>query len=59
VLLDSGCICCSIRGDLSRAMRDLLARRQRGDMPPFRRVIVETRASRTRCRSSRPSPRTW
>lgn len=42
VLLASGCICCSIRGDLSRAMRDLFARRQRGDVPPFRRVIVET-----------------
>ncbi len=42
VLLESGCICCSIRGDLSRAMRDLQARRQRGDIPPFRRVIVET-----------------
>ncbi len=42
VLLASGCICCSIRGDLSRAMRDLHARRQRGDVPPFGRVIVET-----------------
>ncbi len=42
VLLASGCICCSIRGDLSRAMRDLHARRQRGEIPPFGRVIVET-----------------
>lgn len=42
VLLASGCVCCSIRGDLSRAMRDLHARRQRGDVPPFGRVIVET-----------------
>ncbi len=42
VLLASGCICCSIRGDLSRAMRDLHARRQRGAIPPFGRVIVET-----------------
>ena len=42
VLLESGCICCSIRGDLSRAMRDLQARRQRGEVPPFRRVVVET-----------------
>jgi G3E family GTPase len=42
VLLESGCICCSIRGDLSGAMRDLQARRQRGDIPPFHRVIVET-----------------
>ena len=42
VLLGSGCICCTIRGDLSRAIRDLHARRQRGQIPRFRRVIVET-----------------
>lgn len=42
VLLQSGCICCSIRGDFSRAIRDLHARRQRGEVPPFRRVIIET-----------------
>ena len=42
VLLPSGCVCCTLRGDLSRAMRDLYAGRQRGDVPPFRRVIVET-----------------
>ena len=42
VLLASGCVCCSIRGDLSRAMRNLHARRQRGEIPPFGRVIVET-----------------
>lgn len=42
VLLASGCICCSIRGDLSRALRDLHARRGRGEVPPFGRVIVET-----------------
>jgi G3E family GTPase len=42
VLLASGCICCSIRGDLSRAMRDLQERRQRNEIAAFRRVIVET-----------------
>jgi G3E family GTPase len=42
VLLESGCICCSIRGDLSSAMRDLQARRQAGEIPLFHRVIVET-----------------
>lgn len=42
VLLGSGCACCSIRDDLGRAMRDLDARRQRGEIPPFRRMIVET-----------------
>jgi len=42
VLLPSGCICCSIRGDLSRAVRDLFSRRQRGLLGVFRRVVVET-----------------
>lgn len=42
VLMQSGCICCSIRGDLSRALRDLYTRRQQGGVPLFRRVIVET-----------------
>ena len=42
VLMQGGCICCGIRGDLARAVRDLHARRQRGELPPFRRVVVET-----------------
>ncbi|HZP87836.1 MAG TPA: GTP-binding protein [Burkholderiales bacterium] len=42
VLLQSGCICCSMRGDLSGALRDLLGRREREDIPPFDRVVVET-----------------
>ena len=42
VLLKSGCICCTIRGDLSGAMRDLWGRRERGEIPPFRRLAIET-----------------
>jgi G3E family GTPase len=42
VLLPGGCICCMIRGDLSRAIGDLYARCQRGDLPPFRRLVIET-----------------
>lgn len=42
VLLPGGCVCCSVRGDLSRALRDLLGRRRRGALPPFRRVVIET-----------------
>jgi G3E family GTPase len=41
VLLQSGCVCCTIRGDLSAAMRDLYARRERGEIK-FRRLVVET-----------------
>lgn len=42
VLLASGCVCCTIRGDLSDELRDLLSRRTRGEVPPFERVVVET-----------------
>lgn len=39
VLLPSGCLCCAVRGDLARALRDLLPRVQAGEV---RRVVVET-----------------
>jgi G3E family GTPase len=42
VVLDSGCVCCTLRGDLADELRDLLSRRTRGEIPPFRRVVVET-----------------
>ncbi len=42
LLLDNGCLCCAIRGDLKGALRDLFSRRERGEVPPFRRVVIET-----------------
>lgn len=42
VLLSSGCICCSIRGELSDALLKLVSQRRAGTLPPFRRVIIET-----------------
>ena len=42
VLLKNGCLCCSLRGDLAEELRDLLSRRERGEIPTFRRVVVET-----------------
>jgi G3E family GTPase len=42
VLLSSGCVCCTLRGDLSDELRDLLDRSDAGEIPPFRRVVVET-----------------
>jgi G3E family GTPase len=42
VLLSSGCVCCALRGDLSDELRDLLDRRDAGEIPPFRRVVIET-----------------
>jgi G3E family GTPase len=42
VVLASGCVCCTLRGDLQDELRDLLARRDRGEIAPLRRVVVET-----------------
>ena len=42
VLMPSGCLCCTLRGDLADELRDLLSRRDRGEIPQFRRVVVET-----------------
>jgi G3E family GTPase len=42
VLLNAGCLCCTVRGDLVKALRDLFLRRVRGDVPPFARVMIET-----------------
>jgi G3E family GTPase len=42
VLLRSGCICCTVRDDLGAALKDLLSRRARGQIPPFARVVVES-----------------
>ena len=41
-VLASGCICCTIRSDLEETLRALLVRRDRGEVPPFRRILVET-----------------
>lgn len=42
VLLGNGCLCCTTRSDLQVALRRLVAERERGDVPDFRRVIIET-----------------
>ncbi|MEX0852461.1 MAG: GTP-binding protein [Bauldia sp.] len=42
VLLTSGCVCCTIRGDLKEALVRLYGRRQRGEVPPFTRIVIET-----------------
>jgi G3E family GTPase len=42
VLLQNGCLCCTIRGDLSAAIRDLYGRRERGEIAPFARLAIET-----------------
>lgn len=42
VLLQSGCICCTVRGELVEALRDLHSRRERGLIPAFSRVMIES-----------------
>jgi G3E family GTPase len=42
VLLKSGCLCCTIRGDLRDSISDLYDRRERGLVPPFDRLVIET-----------------
>ena len=42
MILKSGCICCSVRGDLVDSLSDLAGRRNVGAVPPFARVVVET-----------------
>ncbi len=41
-LLRNGCVCCSMRDDLSEALRHLLSQRERGTIPRFGRVVIET-----------------
>ncbi|MFT4098932.1 MAG: GTP-binding protein [Rhodoblastus sp.] len=42
MLMASGCLCCTIRGDLVHALEDLLRRLDNGRIKPFRRVVIET-----------------
>ncbi len=42
VLLPSGCLCCTIRGELATAIKDLHSKRERGEVPAFRRLVVES-----------------
>jgi len=42
VMMASGCLCCTIRGELIDAMEDLLRRRDNGRIKDFNRVIIET-----------------
>ncbi|MFG1391803.1 CobW family GTP-binding protein [Xanthobacter agilis] len=42
VMLSSGCLCCTVRGDLVAALEDLLRGRDNDRLPPFSRVIIET-----------------
>ena len=42
VLLSSGCLCCTVRGDLADAVKSLHSRRARGLIPVYRRLVIES-----------------
>jgi G3E family GTPase len=42
ISLDSGCLCCALRGDLVDRLGDLARRRDSGAGAPFARVVLET-----------------
>ncbi|MDB5613113.1 MAG: cobalamin biosynthesis protein CobW [Devosia sp.] len=42
VLMKSGCLCCTVRGEVADALLNLHAMRARGAVPWFDRVVIET-----------------
>jgi G3E family GTPase len=42
LVLQSGCICCTVRGDLVDTLCDLDGKQRRGEIPGFSRVVIET-----------------
>ncbi|HET9174985.1 MAG TPA: GTP-binding protein [Pseudolabrys sp.] len=42
VLLGNGCMCCITRTDLQQTLRRLVVDRERGEVPDFRRIVIET-----------------
>ena len=40
--LETGCLCCAVRGDLMLTLEDILRRRDMGSVAPFERVVIET-----------------
>ena len=41
-LLGNGCLCCITRTDLQQALRRMVVERERGELPDFRRIVIET-----------------
>ena len=42
VLLEGGCLCCEVRGDLVQTLLDLYSRRHDGSIAAFDQVLIET-----------------
>lgn len=41
-VLSGGCVCCTVVGTLSPTLKNLYMARERGDIPRFERVVIET-----------------
>ena len=42
ILLESGCVCCSVKDDFSETLLDLISKRHDRQIPEFHRVVLET-----------------
>jgi G3E family GTPase len=42
VLMESGCLCCTMRSDIIDTLRDLDSRRAIGEIADFDRIVIET-----------------
>ena len=42
IVMDSGCLCCTIRSDLVDTLRSLFRRRVTSEIPDFSRLVIET-----------------
>lgn len=42
LLMENGCLCCSLRGDIVDTVQNLFASVERGEIPPFTRILIET-----------------
>lgn len=42
VEMTTGCLCCTISGDISKTVYDLILMRNQKRVPPFERIIIET-----------------
>ncbi|MBT3492427.1 MAG: GTP-binding protein, partial [Rhodospirillaceae bacterium] len=42
VLMSSGCLCCTIRGELVDTLKSLFTRRAKQEIPDFERLVIET-----------------
>ena len=41
VVMANGCLCCNLSGDMEAAVMRLFSRREAGDVPRFKRLIIE------------------